>query len=99
MFTEFESIIDEIRAAAKQDYVDLWEICMKVKSRLCPDGPVPQRDLVLAIVRRLLAGGLQAVDLALTGSGCRRWANQDPAYVIDRIASEWDALGSEAKRE
>ena len=95
MPTEFESIIQDIRAGAKQDYVGLWELCIKVRSRLHPEGSVALKDLVLAIVRRLLDGGLQAVELTPSGSGCTPWAIQDPAYVIDRIASEWDTLGHE----
>ncbi len=82
MPTEFESVIDDIRAAAKQDYVGLWEICIKVRRKLHPDSPLALKDLVLGIVRQLLASGFQAVDLSPPGSGCRPWVNQDPAYVI-----------------
>jgi hypothetical protein len=95
MSKEFDNIVEDIRSEARQDYVGLWEVCIKVRSRLHPDGPTGLKDLVLAIVRRLLSDGLQAVTLIPPGSGCVPWASQDPAHVIGRIEAEWDALGRE----
>ena len=81
--------------AAKSDYVGLWQICVRVRHDLKIENAEQLRRTVLKVAEGLLARGLEAVDLASSGSGCVRWADQRPASVLSRISSEWNTLGRE----
>jgi hypothetical protein len=84
-----KSYVDE----AEIDYVGLWQICIRVRVEFSSSDPREQREIVMQIIRRMLASGLKAVTLHSSGPGCTPWKEQGEDEVIKRISSEWDALG------
>jgi hypothetical protein len=87
------TVVKDYAQAAKSDYVGLWQICIRVRHDF-PGGDSEQlRRAVLKVVEGLLAGGLEAVDLASSGSGCVPWQDQRAASVLSRISSKWNELG------
>lgn len=86
-----DDLAGQFFAEAKDDLVGLWEIVREVEQRSRPDGDV--REEARAVVRELLARGLQAGDPPYSAEGYQPWADQAPEHVIERIRREWLALG------
>lgn len=88
-----DEIVEYALNESKVDYVGLWQVCGWVRRIFRPDDPSSAKQLVFEVVRALLRNGLEAVDLAPPGEGCRPWTDQPPDAVIKRISEEWTALG------
>jgi len=89
-----KTCIDLLREA-DHDYVGLWEVINAVERDFKPTSVDEKRSLTMRIVQRLLASGLEAVELRSGGSGCIPWSKQDIESVLSRIDAEWDELGHE----
>ena len=76
---------------ATEDVLGLWQLCRPACYDLGTRTPKEVKTVVLDLVRRLLEKGMQAVEV----SDQQPWPNQSPDSVIERISSEWDALGRE----
>ncbi len=90
-----DQIASDMCRAAKDDYVGLWQIIGAVVRESKSTDKDKIRTLSLDVVRKLLILGLRPVDLPSVGSGSVPWAIQQPDAVIDRIETEWKALGRE----
>lgn len=88
-----DKICDDFKREAMRDYVGLWQVMNAIERDFKPASPEERRRLTLEVVKKLIAGGLQAVDLEPRGSGCVPWAHQDVKHVVNRINAEWNALG------
>ena len=77
---------------AEDDIVGLWEI-VKILEEDHGAANEVLCEQSLEVVRGLLAHGLLAGDPPYSVGGYRPWADQQPDAVIDRIRSEWIALG------
>ncbi len=91
LVADMKRLTDEFVAEARNDLVGLWEIAREFESSTADAEAV--RDQTMDLVRTLLAGGLIAGDSPYSAQGFRPWRNQVPDAVIDRIRSEWIALG------
>jgi hypothetical protein len=86
------AMVNEFFTEAEDDLVGLWEIVSEVEERT---GAAEQvlREQTLEVVRELLVHGLVAGNPPYSVHGYRPWTDQRPDAVIDRIRSEWIALG------
>ncbi len=95
----------DVLQEGKEDHVGLWSIIWRIRYAL-NDGEYPSREgdradplevrrFTLRLVQDLLESGLvQAGFPTPDGSGFEPWS-LGPSAVIDRINSEWNALGRE----
>jgi len=90
-----DKICADILRESEYDYVGLWEITNAIERDLKPTSLKERRILTLQIIRCLLAGGLEAVNLTASGPGCIPWQEQDVESILRRIDDEWNALGHE----
>lgn len=88
---EREILVSEFVTEAKDDLVGLWEIAKEV-GELIGTGDVA-REQSLIIVSDLLIKGMRAGNSPYHPGGYEPWSNQDRDVVLDRIRSEWIALG------
>ena len=89
--TRFDDLVEEFLAESNDDLIGLWEIVRKVAQRVPANGSLMEETL--AVVRELLAQGLAVGDPPYSGVGYRPWPDQNPDSVVERIRSEWLALG------
>jgi hypothetical protein len=92
---QISAIVDDYVREAVSDYVGLWQICIRVRNDFKIEDKDQIRHITLNIIEEMLDRGLEAVNLASAGSGRLPWADQDHHSVINRISSEWRALGRE----
>jgi len=86
-----ESLISRFLVEAQDDQIGLWEIVREVPQQTGPGEAA--MDETLAVIRELLARGLQAGDPPYSTDGYRAWADQQPDRVIERIRRDWMVLG------
>ncbi len=92
---QIAAIADDYAREAISDYVGLWQICIRVRHDFKTEDKDQIKHITLDIIEEMLNRGLEAVSLASSGSGCLPWSDQDHHSVINRISSEWRALGRE----
>ena len=92
---DIDKICDDFLLEAGNDYVGLWQVVNAVEHDLKPTNLEERQHLTLEVIKRLLAHGLQAVDLESSGSGCLPWTDQNVESVARRINAEWKALEHE----
>ena len=92
---DLDKICDDFLREARNDYVGLWQVINAVERDLKPTSVEERQRLTLEVIKRLIARGLQAVDLEASGSGCRPWSDQNVESVVRRINAEWKTLGRE----
>jgi hypothetical protein len=88
---ELANLVDAFYSESGVDLVGLWQIA-KVVEEAVGVGAVA-REQSLLIVRALLEKGLCAGDPPYRAGGYEPWQDQTASAVIDRIRSEWVALG------
>ena len=88
---DVQRMVDAFAAESRDDLVGLWQIVGRIEERTTD--PSSLREQTLRVVRALLARGLLAGDPPYSAGGFRVWVDQRPDAVIDRILSEWIALG------
>lgn len=93
MRQEFKALIEGYKEEAKGDTIGLYQIISRMKKDFHAQKETEIRDLTLEFVREMLANGFEAIDPPYLRNGYHRWENQDPDYVINRIKTEWQALG------
>jgi len=84
-------VVEEIVLEAKDDWVGLWEIISEFMQFALDEATLRQRTL--DVVRVLLDRGFIAGDLTRSPPGFKPWPDQRPEAIIERIRSEWLALG------
>lgn len=77
---------------AKFDYTNLWSIIVGANDASDADPRLSRMERTFALLRKLLARGFQAVDLA-EGGKCVPWPDQNPDAIIRRIETEWRRIG------
>ena len=91
---DLDKICDDFMREAEIDYIGLWQVINTVGYGFEPTTIEERRRLTLEVIKRLMARGLQAVDLG-EGSSCIPWPDQNVESVMRRINAEWEALGHE----
>ncbi len=84
-------LADESELEAKYDWVGLWEIVRKLQGP--PLDEATLHELTLDVARALLDRGFIAGNLTRSTPGFEPWPDQRPEAIIERIRSEWLALG------
>jgi hypothetical protein len=84
-------VVEEIVLEAKADWVGLWQIIGQFEPLFLDEATL--RERTLDVVRVLLDRGFIAGDPIYSAHGFRPWPDQRPEAIIERIRSEWLALG------
>lgn len=87
-----EEEINDIIQDAKFDYTSLWSIIVGANDASDADPRRSRVERTFDLLRRLLARGFQAVDLA-EGGKCVSWPDQNPDAIVRRIETEWRRIG------
>ena len=84
-------LADKFELEVRDDWVGLWEIVGSLE-KLAAD-QVTLLDQTIEVVRALLERGFVAGNLTRSAPGFEPWPDQRPDAIIQRIRSEWLALG------
>jgi hypothetical protein len=84
-------VVEEIALEAKDDWVGLWQIIGQFERFSLDEAML--RERTLDVVRALLDRGFIAGDSIYYTHPFRPWPDQRPEAIIERIRSEWLALG------
>lgn len=95
MINKFENIINSYKQGASEDNIGLWNIINSIEKTFKPSDANELMELTLDIIQDMLADGFQAGDSEYSETGYIPWKIQNTDYVINRIRTEWLALGRE----
>lgn len=84
--------IKEVSHESTFDYIDLYRVITAANDASDADPRLSRMERTFALLRKLLARGFQAVDLA-EGGKCVPWPDQNPDAIIRRIETEWRRIG------
>ncbi len=84
-------LADKFELEVRDDWVGLWEIVGSL-DKLGVD-PSTQLEQTIEVVRALLERGFVAGNLTRSAPGFEPWPDQCREAIIERIRSEWLALG------
>lgn len=89
MKEEFKFLLEEYQKVDGDD-VGLWEVISSIEKKFSIHDAESVMELTLEFVAILLSNGFRAINGRYVP-----WENQNVDYVINRIRSEWSALGRE----
>ncbi len=90
---KLDNLIDRFRSAAADDLIGLCQVMDEVENETGIDDPTELKRMTLQAVKMMLMQGFVACNPPFGGNASLRWKGEDVAAVIERISSEWDALG------
>lgn len=88
---QVRTFIDEFYTESLEDIVGLFSIAKEVGEMIEDEDTA--REESLRVVDGLLKRGMQAGDSPYHPSGYQPWKDQDHHSILNRIRSEWLALG------
>jgi hypothetical protein len=88
-----EQIIEELKEDARDDFIGLWEVVDRADELNEGLAEANVQATTLDLVRRMLADGFRAGNIAGRGGDFESWSTQDPDTVIRVIEAAWNELG------